>query len=510
MSKARRVIIAFVIAEAIAAALPTGVALAQYPGSNGLIGYQTHPDRSSDRVDLYAVRPDGSGAHLLVPPDLTQSSFDYGPTFSSDGARIGYSRCCDDGAMTVNLDGTDMLTAGGDGYDDGVPEFSPDGSHIIWENQSRVFYANADGTDRHVILSGVDDPTLSPAGFVVYVGSNGEVYQVWPDPLGVPQQLTDSGRPHHQPDVSPDGQTLVFTSGTCCQWSLWTADLSVYPAAETKIHDDWAWGVWSPDGTLIAYEDQIAGGIWTATPQGGSPHEVAPAGFGRPGWQPRRPGPLIFHPLLHFQATAIGPASSPTIPAQLGWHAASAVCAFQAQRRLNGPDTPWQAVSLASNTAKTLTQSLLAGDTYEYRVRAQSCAGAWGGWSQGFVPFAVAAAQEWSSAITYSGSWSRVTQSSAWAGALRRTSSGGAAATYTFTGRNVAVVGTRGPAYGSFQVVVDGVLRGTVDAHASATASRRILFRYGWPRAGQHTIRIMNLATAGHPRIDLDGFAVFR
>jgi hypothetical protein len=46
--------------------------------------------------------------------------------------------------------------------------------------------------------------------------------------------------------------------------------------------------------------------------------------------------------------------------------------------------------------------------------------------------------------------------------------------------------------------------------HASATASRRILFRYGWPRAGQHTIRIMNLATAGHPRIDLDGFAVFR
>ncbi len=62
-----------------AAAMTTGfagVAWAQYPGANGVIRYDTQPGlpAGSDSIDIYAVNPDGTGAHLLVPPDLTQSS----------------------------------------------------------------------------------------------------------------------------------------------------------------------------------------------------------------------------------------------------------------------------------------------------------------------------------------------------------------------------------------------------------------------------------------------------
>jgi hypothetical protein len=37
-----------------------------------------------------------------------------------------------------------------------------------------------------------------------------------------------------------------------------------------------------------------------------------------------------------------------------------------------------------------------------------------------------------------------------------------------------------------------------------------VLFRYGWPSRGPHTIKIMNDATTNRPRIDVDGFVALR
>ncbi len=50
---------------------------------------------------------------------------------------------------------------------------------------------------------------------------------------------------------------------------------------------------------------------------------------------------------------------------------------------------------------------------------------------------------------------------------------------------------------------VDGVLRKTVDTHATTTRHRVVVWQ-GLFRSGQHTLRVVNRATAGHPRIDLD------
>jgi hypothetical protein len=112
--------------------------------------------------------------------------------------------------------------------------------------------------------------------------------------------------------------------------------------------------------------------------------------------------------------------------------------------------------------------------------------------------------------IGFSGPWA--TQIGPWTsgGEQRFTSTSGASVTFTMTferGENIAVVMPRGPARGSARIYVDDVLRATVDTHADANDNRRIVFNRRLP-AGVHTVRVENLATPGHPRIDIDAFMV--
>jgi hypothetical protein len=57
---------------------------------------------------------------------------------------------------------------------------------------------------------------------------------------------------------------------------------------------------------------------------------------------------------------------------------------------------------------------------------------------------------------------------------------------------------------------VDGRVVATVSLNTPANAFRRLVFARSWGRSGTHTIRIVVLGTAGHPRIDLDAFVIVR
>jgi Beta-galactosidase jelly roll domain len=92
---------------------------------------------------------------------------------------------------------------------------------------------------------------------------------------------------------------------------------------------------------------------------------------------------------------------------------------------------------------------------------------------------------------------------------VARTTSLNATATASFTGRDAGLVMTTGTAYGSVKVFIDGVFAGTVDNHTgSGTKLREIVFHKGFTSAGTHTIQVVNQATSGHPRADLDGLIV--
>ena len=107
------------------------------------------------------------------------------------------------------------------------------------------------------------------------------------------------------------------------------------------------------------------------------------------------------------------------------------------------------------------------------------------------------------SAVSYTGTWATSSFSGFSGGTTHQTSKQGAAATFTVPGGPVALVMEKAANRGSADVFVDGVRQATVNTNAATTAHRQVV----WQRtlgAGTHTVKVVNKATAGHPRIDVD------
>jgi hypothetical protein len=73
-------------------------------------------------------------------------------------------------------------------------------------------------------------------------------------------------------------------------------------------------------------------------------------------------------------------------------------------------------------------------------------------------------------------------------------------------GQIVAVVMPMAPNRGEARIKLDGVNRGAVDTHSEVKQNRVVMWQTPPLAEGTHTIRVINLATEGHPRIDVDAF----
>jgi serine protease len=122
--------------------------------------------------------------------------------------------------------------------------------------------------------------------------------------------------------------------------------------------------------------------------------------------------------------------------------------------------------------------------------------------------FQASSALHQESSATYSGSWTAASCACFSGGSTKRTSAANAAATFTFTGTRVAFVSERGPTRGSFRVVLDGATLTTVNADATSVQNAVVLWRHTFAARGTHTLKLVNLATSGHPRFDVDAFVV--
>jgi hypothetical protein len=108
----------------------------------------------------------------------------------------------------------------------------------------------------------------------------------------------------------------------------------------------------------------------------------------------------------------------------------------------------------------------------------------------------------------YSGTWASSTCSCFSGGQTQWTKSSGASVTFTLNSpvpTPIALVMEKAPDRGKAQVLVDGVLRATPDTY-SATKRHRSIVWISTAAAGVHTVTVRNLATSGHPRIDVDAF----
>jgi hypothetical protein len=198
------------------------------------------------------------------------------------------------------------------------------------------------------------------------------------------------------------------------------------------------------------------------------------------------------------------------VPVKPSWSATdngSGVSRYELQQSTNGG--PYASVSLSSPTTTSLTRFLSPGNAYGFRVRAQDGAGNWSDWAQG-PEFFIVAHQESSGAISYVGSWTQAASSSAYGGGLTYEKTKGAKATFTFTGRDVAWVATKGPDRGKAEVWVDGVKVKSLDLYSSTTQARRTVFVQHWPDSGLHTVEVRVLgaknASSVDTRVDVDTF----
>jgi hypothetical protein len=61
-----------------------------------------------------------------------------------------------------------------------------------------------------------------------------------------------------------------------------------------------------------------------------------------------------------------------------------------------------------------------------------------------------------------------------------------------------------GPGRGSFKIYQDGVLEATVNTHVGVSTHRVITWACSALKAGGHVFTVVNLATTGHARIDIN------
>jgi hypothetical protein len=114
--------------------------------------------------------------------------------------------------------------------------------------------------------------------------------------------------------------------------------------------------------------------------------------------------------------------------------------------------------------------------------------------------------QQTSTSVTWSGSWHTVSASGASGGSLRYATAAGASATFRFTGSSVAWVAAQGTTRGSAKILIDGVYAKTISLRTSSGHYRAIVFARNFSAVGTHTMTVIVVGTADHPRVDVDAF----
>ena len=196
-------------------------------------------------------------------------------------------------------------------------------------------------------------------------------------------------------------------------------------------------------------------------------------------------------------------------PLHLNWRAAtdtiSGVASYTVWVSRDG-----RAFTLVGNTAGPAINVIVApGHSYRYRVAATDRAGNRSALILSPI-IRPAAYQDNSRAVIYRGRWGTARSTLFYGGTDHWSSARSATATLRFIGRSVAWVAPTGLTRGSARVYADGRLVATINLRTPSAAYKRLVFARSWGRSATHTIRIVVLGTAGHPRVDLDTFLIIR
>jgi Tol biopolymer transport system component len=279
------------------------------PGFNGLIAFTSARVTAMGNVpNIWTRAPDGTEMNLTNSP----SNDNEDPAWSPDGSRIAFARS--EGGLfhiwLMDADGENQvrLTSG---FYERNPAWSPDGATIAFTSDRpnlgtapHIWLMNADGTNlrqltddstTHHVLS--QSPDWSPDGTHIVFDDAFDIYVMNADGSNVTQLTTD---PAHDwnPTFSPDGQSIAFVSERPGDENADVYVMSQNGSNQRSLTTTYANEIdpaWSPDGTQIAYvsDESIGAGefvLWTMNVDGSGAKAVIENTADRdggPAWQRR-------------------------------------------------------------------------------------------------------------------------------------------------------------------------------------------------------------------------------
>jgi len=192
----------------------------------------------------------------------------------------------------------------------------------------------------------------------------------------------------------------------------------------------------------------------------------------------------------------------------VSWSSASAVGVGSHQLRVsrNGGSS-WSSVSLPNPSATKAVVVLAPGSNLVVGVRARDGMGNWSGWVNS-AAFSLTLVQAEGGTPTVSGKWTVASMTKTLATKVRHSSTKGASAGFTFSGRQVGIVSLESSNRGKADVYVNGNLATTLNLRSSTTNKRVVVFTRTWAKSNERTIEVRVRGTASGPRVDLDAFVV--
>jgi Tol biopolymer transport system component len=295
---AMRRIATAVAALALLLSLPLSAA-ATYPGS--VDGRLAIGSNINGNFDIYTVLPNGQALQRLT----THPLFDACPAWSADGKRITWCHGvqAQTGVIdvwTMKADGTEKFQVTDLGGRSFFPDFSPDGSKIVFNSRPAgatnfdLFTINPDGTGLAQLTTGPANevnPAWSPDGTRIVYTSDltgvGQVYVMDADGSHQVQLTFDDAWKDQVPDWSPDGSKIAYAAGDPGDILVMNADGSNQHTIVGGPTDDFG-SAWSPDGGQIAFIRFDDRTVRVANADGSDVHVVRPFGLQAvPAWQPR-------------------------------------------------------------------------------------------------------------------------------------------------------------------------------------------------------------------------------